>query len=92
MPTPQPGEWTHSHEEDEQNIRVYRRTDSFAFPPTRAGRDWLRVDTSGEIVQLTPGPDDRPRPTGEPFRADSPQPHGPQVVEATDTLLKIRMP
>jgi len=58
------GEWTHSQEEDVAGIQVYRRTESFPFPPTRGGRDSFRVSADGQIEVLSPGPDDRPRSTG----------------------------
>jgi len=57
---PPSGSWTHSYEEDEGAIRVYRPTDSFAFPPTRAGRETLQFRANGELIRQVPGPDDRP--------------------------------
>lgn len=90
------GEWTHSHEEDEAGVLVYRRAESFPFPPTRGGRDSLRVDSSGHILALAPGPDDRPRPTGiRVLSGDSPQDSATtgqsiEVIESSDNVLKIR--
>ncbi|KFF58952.1 hypothetical protein JF66_14730 [Cryobacterium sp. MLB-32] len=94
------GEWTHSHEEDEPGVLVYRRAESFPFPPTRGGRDSLRVDGSGQITALTPGPDDRPRPMGIRVLSDGSHADGShddtapadtmEIVESTDTVLKIR--
>jgi len=91
------GEWTHSHEEDDDDVLVYRRTESFAFPPTRAGRDWLRVSPSGQIVALAPGADDRPRPTGirvlpsgEQSDDGSHDVSTLEVLEASPTVLRIR--
>jgi len=90
------GEWTHSHEEDAAGVLVYRRAESFPFPPTRGGRDSLRVDGAGQIVALEPGPDDRPRPRGIRVLSDGPDSVGPttgsaiEVVESTDNVLKIR--
>jgi hypothetical protein len=54
------GSWTHSYEEDEGPVRVYRPTDAFAFPPTRAGRETLQFNANGELIRQVPGPDDRP--------------------------------
>jgi hypothetical protein len=53
--------WTHSREEDEGGVRTYRPTGSFAFPPTRAGRETLVFQANGELIVQSPGPDDRPR-------------------------------
>ena len=58
------GSWTHSFEEDEPgDVLVYRPTHSFAFPPTRAGRDTIVFGEGGELTEHAPGPDDRPRDT-----------------------------
>ncbi|TDW29988.1 hypothetical protein [Cryobacterium psychrophilum] len=85
------GEWTHSHEEDDDGILVYRPTESFPFPPTRGGRDSLRVSDDGTIATLLPGPDDRPRPTG--YRlVDDTSPDAITVVESNAEILKIRRP
>lgn len=54
------GSWTHSFEEDQGDVQVYRPTHSFAFPPAR-GRDTLEFAEGGELTERTPGPDDRPR-------------------------------
>ncbi|MDH6238310.1 hypothetical protein [Cryobacterium sp. CG_9.6] len=85
------GEWTHSQEEDHDDILVYRPATSFPFPPTRGGRDSLRVSDDGAITALSPGPDDRPRPTG--LRAGlDPTSEGVIVIEVNDHILKIRQP
>jgi hypothetical protein len=52
------GSWTHSFEEDEGSILVYRPTDRFAFPPAR-GRETLHFRGSGELLRQIPGPNDR---------------------------------
>lgn len=57
------GSWTHSFEEDEAGVLVYRPTDSFAFPPSRRGRESLVFAGGGEMTEQSPGPDDRPRAT-----------------------------
>lgn len=58
------GSWTHSFEEDEAGVEVYRPTATFAFPPSRRGRQVLEF-SGGEggdtVTSLAPGPDDRPR-------------------------------
>ena len=55
------GNWTHSFEEDQGDVLVYRPTHAFAFPPARRGREMLEFGEGGELTELTPGPDDRPR-------------------------------
>ncbi len=59
------GSWTHSFEEDEAGVEVYRPTDAFPFPPGRKGREVLRFATGDDgepaVTSLLPGPDDRPR-------------------------------
>jgi hypothetical protein len=57
------GSWTHSSEEDQGDVLVYRPTHSFAFPPAR-GRETLVFGEGGELTEQTPGPDDRPQDTG----------------------------
>ena len=58
------GSWTHSFEEDEGGVLVYRPTHSFLFPPTRGGRDTLefgerrhgdRVDPGTRMTGRAPG-------------------------------------
>lgn len=54
------GSWTHSFEEDEPGgVLVYRPTHTFAFPPTRGGRDTIVFGEGGELTQQSQGPDDR---------------------------------
>jgi len=83
------GEWTHSHEEDDDEILVYRPAATFPFPPTRGGRDSLLVGDDGTIATLAPGPDDRPRQTGIRGADDT---SAVTVVEANPEILKIRRP
>ncbi len=40
--------WTHSHEEDTQDLRIYRPAD-YAFPPSR-GRVGFEFRRGGEVV------------------------------------------
>lgn len=56
------GSWTHSFEEDQSDVLVYRPTHSFAFPPAR-GRETLEFGEGGKLIEGGPGPDDRPRNT-----------------------------
>lgn len=58
------GSWTHSFEEDDAGIEVYRPTATFAFPPSRKGRQVLEFssgEAQGTVTSLVLGPDDRPR-------------------------------
>ena len=51
------GSWTHSHEEDHDDVQVFRPGD-YAFPPSRGRQSFtLRPDLSAAAG--LPGPDDR---------------------------------
>lgn len=52
------GRWTHSHEEDTRDSRVYRRP-SHPFPPSR-GRVAFELKPDGTMVEHGIGPTDRP--------------------------------
>ncbi|MDC6171082.1 hypothetical protein [Paucibacter sp. XJ19-41] len=56
---PPGGDWAHSFEEDQGDLRVYRPVASFVFPPARRGRAHLSFDADGQMTQQLPGPDDR---------------------------------
>jgi len=93
------GSWTHSREEDEGDILVYRPTQSYAFPPAR-GRDTLVFSEGGQLSNYMPGPDDRPREVGgswQPLGMNRFKLEGAggtsrviEVVEHTPDVLKIR--
>lgn len=93
------GSWTHSHEEDSADLRVYRPTDAFAFPPGRRGRETLEFGTAGQMITGTPGPDDRQIRTGATslgmhrYRLDGGQTPGQiiEIVQWEPGLLKVRM-
>lgn len=96
------GSWTHSFEEDEATALVYRPTHSFAFPPSRRGRDSLEFSPDGSLTAQAPGPDDRPRATAAgQWRAlgmnrfgVGGMPGAPEqvleILEATAEMLKVR--
>jgi len=99
---PPSGSWTHSFEEDEPGgVLVYRPTHSFAFPPTRAGRDTIVFGEGGELTEHAPGPDDRPRAKAGRWvalgmnrfalggTAEAPE-RTIEVIEAQSDVLKIR--
>ncbi|MET3131630.1 hypothetical protein AAKU55_001893 [Oxalobacteraceae bacterium GrIS 1.11] len=94
------GKWTHSFEEDEGDVRLYRPTDSFPFPPSRRGRETLAFGPDAQVLRGMPGPDDRQRVTSSGmtalgmnrFRLDAPEANGSviEIVEAKPDLLKLR--
>jgi hypothetical protein len=94
------GSWTHSSEEDEGDILVYRPTESYAFPPARRGRDTLVFSQGGQVSNYMPGPDDRPREVSgswQPLGMGRYKLEGAggnarviEVVEHTPDVLKIR--
>ena len=51
------GGWTHSHEEDQPGLQVFRRPDH-PFPRSR-GRTSYDLRAGGELGGSRPGPDDR---------------------------------
>ncbi len=95
------GSWTHSFEEDEAGVQVYRPTHSFAFPPSRRGRETLKFGAEGEVVMGAPGPDDRLRFTQARLTALGMNRYSLggtaerpgrviEIVEATPEVLKVR--
>jgi hypothetical protein len=52
------GRWLHSHEEDEDDVRVYRPA-GYDLPPAR-GRRGLEFRPDGELLVIGPGPADKP--------------------------------
>ena len=100
-PVPVGSRWTHSFEEDTAGIQVYRPT-TFAFPPSRRGRETLEFGPEGEVTEFTQGPDDRLRPTpagawralgmNRYGRGGSPEAPAQvlEIIEATPEILKIR--
>jgi hypothetical protein len=53
--------WTHSREEDTDDMRVYR-PDDWDFPPAR-GRRGFELRPGGELLVYGPGATDRPEAT-----------------------------
>lgn len=94
------GSWTHSFEEDQGDVLVYRPTHAFTFPPAR-GRETLEFGEGGELTKRAPGPDDRPRETAGHWKAlgmnrfqlggrENAPGRVIEVVEHTPDILKIR--
>lgn len=93
------GSWTHSFEEDEAGVEVYRPTATFAFPPSRKG---------GEVLRFATQDDERasPRCCPAPTTARAPRRQPPcvrwardatrwamtkelKIIEATPAILKL---
>jgi hypothetical protein len=53
--------WVHSHEEDTQEVRVYRPAE-YAFPPSR-GRTGFEFRAGGELIYRGIGRTDRSEPS-----------------------------
>lgn len=53
------GTWTHSFEEDQGDVQVYRPSGEFPFPPARRPRATLVFGPDGAASSAAPGPDDR---------------------------------
>lgn len=93
------GSWTHSFEEDEACIEVYRPTATFAFPPSRKGRQVLAFSSAAgqnSVTALMPGADDRPRAVPEATlralgagRYASGSGTVLEIVEATPSILRL---
>jgi hypothetical protein len=99
--TPPIGSWSHSYEEDEGGVRVYRPTHSFAFPPSRRGRDTLVFEADGKLVIHSLGADDtsharasRWTHVGEREVGLGGMPGAPEeiveIIESTPDVLKVR--
>ena len=56
-PTAVEGVWIHSHEEDQSDTQVFRRS-GYAFPRSR-GRSSYELLPDGALAGSRPGPDDR---------------------------------
>ena len=93
------GAWTHSYEEDEGDVQVYRPSTGFPFPPSRRGRETLVFGPDGTAIGGMPGADDRQQRTavaGTPlgltrYRLEG----GPlagqvEVLEAGPGILRLR--
>lgn len=95
------GSWTHSFEEDEGDVQVFRPTQGFAFPPARRGRETVDFGSgAGQVMQGRPGPDDRQQHSAvnltalgmNRFRLEGPGMPGQvfELVEARHDVLKLR--
>lgn len=91
--------WGHSHEEDREEIEVYRPA-GFDFPPAR-GRRWLALHEDGSVSSGGPGPDDRSRASHGTWRAldddrlelsehEGGMARRLRIVECGEDILKLR--
>ena len=63
--------WTHSFEEDEGSVRVYRPA-SYQFPMQRRPREGMEFRPDGTFTRLKPGPADKREPVEGRWQADVP--------------------
>jgi hypothetical protein len=90
------GEWTHSFEDDEGSVQVFRPSRSFAFPPSRRGRETLEFDNAGQVVSGVPGPDDKLQRTTSSLtslgmnRFRIGETRVIEVIEASSDILKLK--
>ncbi|AKU20514.1 hypothetical protein MJ904_23910 [Massilia sp. MB5] len=95
------GSWTHSFEEDEGSVQVFRPTQAFDFPPARRGRETVDFGMGGgPVVRGMPGADDRQQHSHvnltalgmNRFRLEGPGMPGQvfELVEARPDVLKLR--
>ncbi|MCB9235786.1 MAG: hypothetical protein H6581_29330 [Bacteroidia bacterium] len=54
------GAWMHSHEEDKDNVQVFRNMD-YEYPPSR-GREGFELKEDGQFIHTRIGATDRPTP------------------------------
>lgn len=89
--------WMHSREEDEGDVRVYRPA-GYDLPPAR-GRRGLEFRPDGELLEIGPGPADKPQataghwePTGERRARVSlaGEPREVEIVDLEPDRLKLR--
>jgi hypothetical protein len=92
--------WVHSHEEDTQEVRVYRPAD-YAFPPSR-GRMGFEFREGGELIYRGIGRTDRSEPSSGRWVIEEPNrvrvevdnhrtpPFVLEVVSCDDKALKVR--
>ena len=88
------GQWQHAHEEDSPGTMVFRRA-NVELPPSR-GRSRLEIGGDLAVLEVAPGPDDRPveRRLG-PLVADRPGSEGKPSVKVisidTDRMVVRRV-
>ncbi len=92
--------WVHSHEEDTEDVRVYRPAD-YRFPPSR-GRIGFAFRGGGEVIYYGIAPADGPRPLPGRWHIEgpdrvtveleggSPGPLALHVVSCDEQMLKVR--
>jgi hypothetical protein len=80
--------WVHSHEEDRDDVAVFRPA-TFDLPPAR-GRRSIELRDDGSYVEAFPGPADAPQEAGGRWSLKGDrlalQPDGNQAAEAWQVL------
>lgn len=91
--------WVHSHEEDQEGIRVFRPA-NYNFPASR-GREGFKIDKEGAFTHYQIGPNDVPKTQESKWEAkenvlvvtttDKEEPTLQlQIVEVSQDILKIK--
>jgi len=89
--------WTHSHEDDTQDARVYRPSD-YPFPPAR-GRAGMEFRNDGRFIEWSVGRADAPESNPGRWQALDDrrvrvelgaQPRVFEIIQCDDDILKIR--
>jgi hypothetical protein len=90
------GEWVHSHEEDKDNLKVFRLS-SHDFPPSR-GREKIYLKEKNSLVYTPIPPNDLPKPYIGTWKVDKTElvleydnkKKTFQVIESTNSILKLK--
>lgn len=88
--------WRHSHEEDTDEIRVFRPS-TFSFKPSR-GREEMILKEDGVLVYTPIAPDDRPRSYDGQWKVNNADLELTyegktlkfEIVEVSDSILKLK--
>lgn len=90
------GEWVHSHEEDNDNIKLFRLS-TYDFPPSR-GREKINLKGKGNLVYTPISPNDLPKPYNGTWKVDKSElileynnmKKTFKIIESTNSILKLK--
>lgn len=90
------GEWVHSHEEDNENLKVFRLS-TYDFPPSR-GREKINLKEKGILVYTPISPNDSPKPYNGTWKIDKSElileyddkKKTFKIIETTNSILKLK--